>query len=221
MSIINNINVGVGNSNPSYHLDVSGHCHVTGNSYTLGNVGIGTTNPLYNLDVNGTTHSDQFNIFSNTETLTTLNGNALQINALTGIIHNINGIEISRINATSLGIGKTPSYPLDVNGNCNFSGTIYNGSSIIKQITNQIFNSTLNVNQAYQNPNPTPMFVTAVIVGNNQSYGVNSDSTTNPTTQIFNQTLAGGNGYCFFIVMPYNYFKFTGNISLGQVFFYY
>ena len=100
MSLVGNQNAGVGTTNPNYHIDVSGNSHVTGNSYTLGNVGIGTTNPLYNLDVNGTTHSDQFNIFSNTETLTTLNGNALQINASTGILHNINGIEISRINAT-------------------------------------------------------------------------------------------------------------------------
>ena len=77
----------------------------------------------------------------------------------------------------------------------------------------------MNVNQAYQNPYATPMFVTAVVVGTNTSYGVNSDPSTDPTFQIFNQTLAGGNGYCFFIVMPYSYFKFTGNISLGQVFF--
>ena len=53
MSLVGNQNVGVGTTTPNYHLDVSGHCHVTGNSYTLGNVGIGTTNPLYNLDVNG------------------------------------------------------------------------------------------------------------------------------------------------------------------------
>ena len=66
MSIINNINVGVGTTNPSYHLDVSGNCHVTGNSYTLGSLGVGTTNPSYTLDVNGITHSNQFNIFSNT-----------------------------------------------------------------------------------------------------------------------------------------------------------
>ena len=92
---------------------------------------------------------------------------------------------------------------------------------ILKQVTNQVYNSTLNVNQVYQNTNATPMFVTAVIVGSNTSYGVNVDSNPNPTFQIFNQTLAAGNGYCFFIVMPYLYFKFTGNISLGQVFFYY
>ena len=184
MSLVGNQNVGVGNINPAYHLDVSGHCHVTGNSYTLGN--IGTTNPSYNLDVNGVTHSSQFNIFSNTETLTTLNGNALQINASTGILHNINGIEISRINGLGLGIGKTnPSYPLDVSGNSNFSGTIYNNGSIIKQITTQQYNSTLNVNQAYQNPYATPMFVTAVIVGSNTSYGVNADSNPNPGFQIF------------------------------------
>ena len=181
MSLVGNQNVGVGTTNPSYHLDVSGNSNVTGNSYTLGNVGIGTTNPLYNLDVNDITHSDQFNIFSNTESLTTLNGNALQINASTGILHNINGIEISRINGTGLGIGKSPSYPLDVNGNCNFSGTIYNGSSIIKQTTNQVYNSTLNVNQAYQNTNATPMFVTAVVVGSNTSYGVNVDWNPDPT----------------------------------------
>ena len=132
---------------------------------------------------------------------------------------------MSFVGNQNVGVGTTnPSYHLDVSGNANISnncyvnGTMYNGTSIIKQLTNQIYNSTLNVNQVYQNTNAT-MFVTAVIVGSNTSYGVNVDSNPNPTFQIFNQTLAGGNGYAFFIVMPYNYFKFTGNISLGQVFF--
>ena len=51
MSIINNTSIGVGTTNPSYHLDVSGNSHVTGNSYTLGSVGVGTATPSYNLDV--------------------------------------------------------------------------------------------------------------------------------------------------------------------------
>ena len=53
MSFIGNQNVGVGTTNPSYHLDVSGNSHVTGNSYTLGSVGVGTTTPSYSLDVSG------------------------------------------------------------------------------------------------------------------------------------------------------------------------
>ena len=66
------------------------------------------------------------------------------------------------------------------------------------------------------------MFVSAaVIVGSNVSYGVSVDSNPNPGLQIFNQTLAGGNGFCFFIVMPYQYFKITGNVSIGQVYMYY
>ena len=135
---------------------------------------------------------------------------------------------MSFIGNQNVGVGKTnPSYHLDVSGNCNISnnhyvnGTIYNGSSIIKQITNQVYNSSLIVNQAYQNTNPTPMFVSVVIVGSNTSYGVNVDNTSNPTRQIFNQTLAGGNGYAFFIVLPYYYFKITGNVSTGQAYFYY
>ena len=160
MSFIGNQNVGVGTTNPLYHLDVSGNCHVTGNSYTLGSLGVGTS---------------------------------------------------------------TPSYTLDISGNGRFNGALYSSgiSTMLKQISTQVYHGTLTVNTPYQNTQSTPMFVSAVVVGSNTSYGVDSDSSTNPTTQIFNQTLAGGNGYCFFIVMPYCYFKFTGNISLGQVYYYY
>ena len=53
MSFIGNQNVGVGTTNPLYHLDVSGNCHVTGNSYTLGSLGVGTSTPSHTLDISG------------------------------------------------------------------------------------------------------------------------------------------------------------------------
>lgn len=53
MSIINNTSIGVGTTTPSYHLDVSGNSHVTGNSYTLGSLGVGTSTPSYTLDISG------------------------------------------------------------------------------------------------------------------------------------------------------------------------
>ena len=53
MSFIGNENVGVGTTNPLYHLDVSGNCHVTGNSYTLGSLGVGTSTPSHTLDISG------------------------------------------------------------------------------------------------------------------------------------------------------------------------
>ena len=133
MSFIGNQNIGVGKSNPNYHLDISGNCFVSNNCYVNNNLGVGTNNPSYNLDVSG---------------------------------------------------------------NGRFNGALYSSgvSAMLKQISNQEYHGNFTVNTAYQNTHSTPMFVTAVVVGSNTSYGVNSDSSTNPTTQIFNQTLAGGNG---------------------------
>jgi len=68
--------VGIGQTNPTYKLDVNGDINFSGNLYksgsllgsspwtesgsnvyrSSGNVGIGTTNPTYNLDVTGTGH---------------------------------------------------------------------------------------------------------------------------------------------------------------------
>ena len=159
MSFIGNENVGVGTTNPLYHLDVSGNCHVTGNSYTLGSLGVGTS---------------------------------------------------------------TPSYTLDISGNGRFNGALYSSgvSTMLKQISNQV--STYPTQGViYQNTHSTPMFVLATIVGINVGWGVNCDSTSNPTTQIFNSYNGNGHNCCFFIVMPYYYYVFTGNISLGQVYLYY
>ena len=159
MSFIGDQNIGVGKTNPSYHLDISGNCYVSNNCFVSNNIGIGTTNPTYNLDVSG---------------------------------------------------------------NGRFNGSLYSSgvTTMLKQISNQVY-SSVSVNVVYQNNRATPMFVLATIVGSNTGYGVNCDSSPNPTTQIFNSYLAGGNGQCFFIVMPYYYYKFTGSVSLAQVYLYY
>jgi len=46
-------NVGIGNTNPSYKLDITGTMSVSSTAYFAGNVGIGTSSPAYELDVDG------------------------------------------------------------------------------------------------------------------------------------------------------------------------
>ena len=57
-------NIGIGKTNPSYKLDVSGNIYSSGDIYANNNIGIGKTNPSYKLDVSGNIYSSG-NIYAN------------------------------------------------------------------------------------------------------------------------------------------------------------
>ena len=115
---------------------------------------------------------------------------------------------------------------LDVSGNASFNGTIYNGSSILKQITNILpFNaSSFSVGSSYQNPYSTPIHVNMTLVtgSSNVFYNIYVGSTTNPTIFLGNGVLVTQNTFINFIVLPYNYWMITGSpLSIGSLVYYY
>ena len=115
---------------------------------------------------------------------------------------------------------------LDVSGNASFNGTIYNGSSILKQITNILpFNaSSFSVGSSYQNPYATPIHVNMTLVtgSSNVFYNIYVGSTTNPTIFLGNGVLVTQNTFINFIVLPYNYWMITGSpLSIGSLVYYY
>ncbi|ULY68549.1 DUF2793 domain-containing protein [Chlorella virus XW01] len=140
-------NVGIGTTNPSAKLDISG------NAIISGNIGIGTTNPQQSLHIVGkqiiSTDND-IPIFNSQSSIRADAGNFLLFNRAG---HRNWAIEISNNNAFNIkdenstttpklkltilpsgnvGIGKElPSQALDVFGNAIISGTITEGSQLL------------------------------------------------------------------------------------------
>ena len=140
---------------------------------------------------------------------------------------------MSFIGNQNVGVGTTtPNYHLDVSGNANISnncyvnGTMYNGTSIIKQITNimPLSASSFSVGSSYQNPYSTPIHVNMTLVtgSSNVFYNIYVGSTTNPTIFLGNGVLVTQNTFINFIVLPYNYWMITGSpLSIGSLVYYY
>jgi hypothetical protein len=140
--------LGIGKSNPAYPLDVNGSINATSLlingealsvnvgggftstptniTYTTCNVGIGTNAPnaSYKLDVNGSINASG-----------SINANNLLINGAPLSVNVGGGFTTGATNTTSttcnVGIGKTPSYPLDVNGIINAAALYVAGAPYI------------------------------------------------------------------------------------------
>ena len=137
-------NVGIGNTNPAYKLDVSGTGRFTGNLTCSGYVGIGTNNPDKKLHILGSSNEiahferDDGNAatikFSNTASSegaiiglsSTEHLELANLKTNKDIIFKTNNTEIIRVdNGGNVGIGtNSPTYKLDVNGTGRFTGNL-------------------------------------------------------------------------------------------------
>jgi hypothetical protein len=150
----NNGAVGINNSSPQYHLDCDGTVNARGDLYCGQYMGIGTTSPAQLLHINGT----QPNILVSASGQSTDNKNwtiGASGTHLYGAILNDGytsdkiwldvqrtGMNITKVAIDSrlVGIGKTnPTFPLDVSGNMNVSGSTYLKNIIQDDISNNTF----------------------------------------------------------------------------------
>jgi len=141
--------VGIGDTTPSYKLDVAGDVNFTGNLYkngslfssgaftsgtgkayyTGGNVGIGTTNPAKPLEVysDGNGIAMRLTYSGNSSYYTDFRTNGININPQNSFSFDIQGNEKMRINSNgNVGIGTTnPICPLHIAGHANPSVSGY------------------------------------------------------------------------------------------------
>ena len=139
---------------------------------------------------------------------------------------------MSFVGNQNVGVGTTtPNYHLDVSGNANISnncyvnGTMYNGTSIIKQISSIAISSGFYTGTAYQNPYNTPIFVYMTLVTNvnaNTFYNIYTGSTSSVNIFLGNGVLVTQNQWISFIVLPNSWWMITGSpLSIATVVYYY
>ena len=104
---------------------------------TSNNIGIGTTTPLQKIDIRGVITSDKYTFTNNfSSSITTINTN--------NIIISTSDAERFRIDEGGfVGIGKTPSYNLDVSGNIKTSKQFYGTSDTVSTPTYSWYNDTI------------------------------------------------------------------------------
>lgn len=191
---INSGNVGIGNNNPLYKLDVNGTIHsnsnmfvdgstnVGGNLSIMGNLGVGTDNPIYKLEVDG---ESRIRGTINVDALATLNSTSITNNAK--IFGNFDLTGTSKL-LGNVGIGAdyNESYVLYVTGNSFMTGSLninsgyltasfptYASNSIIpKSYVDDLFNSV--VTGIYPKP-PCKCVSTSNIAGTYNGTNIISD----------------------------------------------
>ena len=125
--------VGIGTSAPgaSYALDVTGGVHATSNAIFDSKVGIGNSAPgaNYALDVTGGVHATSNAVFDANVGI----GNsspAYKLDVTGGVHATANAIFDSKVGIGNAAPGT--DYALDVTGNVNFTGSLYQGGSLFK-----------------------------------------------------------------------------------------
>jgi hypothetical protein len=224
------------------------HVSVDGNAYPLvlnplgGNVGIGTASPFCMFHSASTSTAGNPATSGTTDAAVTQRFDALNVGTAldfgtngSGVVWMQNRAKASFVtnypialnpNGGNVGIGKSPSYPLDVAGDCNLSaGSVYriNGVPISSSgIANQITNPGTSLGGVYQNTTGKPVFHTVTVSMNSTSTPLiaYTDSSSSPTTvvaSITNQSSTYSNMCLSFWVLPGNYYKVALGVAGGTL----
>jgi hypothetical protein len=140
----------------------------------------------------------------------------------------LGGGTVMTLNQTTayVGIGVSPTYKLDVGGDCNLSaGSVYriNGVPISSSgIGTQNTNPGTGLGNVYQNTTGKPVFHTVTVSMNSTSTPLiaYTDSSTSPTTvvaSITNQSSTYSNMCLSFWVLPGNYYKVALGVAGGTL----
>jgi hypothetical protein len=158
-----NIRLGIGKI-PTNTIDVSGNINITGSF-------IGAGSSITSINASNV-NSGTLIVANGGTGLQNLTANAILVgNGTNSIINNIN-LYWDNINVR-LGVGKTPSYPLDVSGNINITGSyIGSGTTLTTLNSSNITQGTLLVN--YGGTGAQTLTANAVLVGNGSGALINN-----------------------------------------------